>query len=277
MYHLRARCVRRAYLCGKDRVTGKDYSHRKLWLLRRHEQLAGLFTIDVQFRAELSNHLHMAVRHPAGCGPAVIPGRRGPPLADHHTAGQVHGRLAAGGQPREARRAAGQPERLREGGRKRLSDISWYMAVLLENIAADQSGGRHTGTRLGWPVQMPEVSDLAGLLICGVYIDLNTIRAGGRLAGAGRIDLDLPAVDVAADQEPFSPDRIDAYLAELTLQPERKVDEPWATSRGTEAHRTWAACRSRWLPRCCCGGRWRCSRGVSGRRSRETCTRFWID
>lgn len=62
MYHVRARCVRRAYLCGQDRVTGKDYSHRKLWLLRRHEQLAGLFTIDVQFRAELSNHLHMAAR-----------------------------------------------------------------------------------------------------------------------------------------------------------------------------------------------------------------------
>ena len=28
-FHLINRCVRRTYLCGKDRRSGKDYSHRK--------------------------------------------------------------------------------------------------------------------------------------------------------------------------------------------------------------------------------------------------------
>ena len=56
------RCVRRTFLCGRDRYTQKDYSHRRDWIVRREEQLAGLFALDIEFRAELSNHLHNALR-----------------------------------------------------------------------------------------------------------------------------------------------------------------------------------------------------------------------
>jgi hypothetical protein len=56
VFHCWNRCVRRAFLCGCDRQTGKDYSHRRDWILEREEQLAGLFAIDLEFRAELSNH-----------------------------------------------------------------------------------------------------------------------------------------------------------------------------------------------------------------------------
>ncbi len=34
-YHCVCRCVRRSFLCGDDRLTGKDYSHRKAWVLER--------------------------------------------------------------------------------------------------------------------------------------------------------------------------------------------------------------------------------------------------
>ena len=41
VYHCIARCVRRAFLCGVYPYTGKDYSHRKEWILDRMRELAG--------------------------------------------------------------------------------------------------------------------------------------------------------------------------------------------------------------------------------------------
>ena len=46
-FHLINRCVRRTFLCGKDRRSKKDYSHRKEWIRARLEELAGIFGIDV--------------------------------------------------------------------------------------------------------------------------------------------------------------------------------------------------------------------------------------
>ena len=40
-FHLINRCVRRTFLCGRDKRSGKDYSHRKQWIRDRLEELAG--------------------------------------------------------------------------------------------------------------------------------------------------------------------------------------------------------------------------------------------
>ena len=62
-YHLVSRCVRRAFLCGVDEHDGRDYSHRRPWLVERMRQLAPCFAVDVYAYTVLSNHFHLVLRH----------------------------------------------------------------------------------------------------------------------------------------------------------------------------------------------------------------------
>ena len=62
-YHLVSRCVRRAFLCGVDDYDGRDYSHRRRWLVERMRQLAPCFAVDIYAYTVLSNHFHLVLRH----------------------------------------------------------------------------------------------------------------------------------------------------------------------------------------------------------------------
>ena len=46
-FHLISCCVRRAFLCGKDKYSGKRYAYRKRWLEKRVFELTELFFVDL--------------------------------------------------------------------------------------------------------------------------------------------------------------------------------------------------------------------------------------
>jgi REP element-mobilizing transposase RayT len=230
VYHCIARCVRRAFLCGTDSYSGRDYSHRKAWILERLRHLAGLFGVDVCGYAIMSNHLHLVLRNRPDCveqwtdAEVAFRWRKLFPQRDDTT-----GELAEPDDNDVAILMAN-ADRLATL-RNRLSSLSWFMRCLCEWVARaanreDGSAGRFWAGRF----KSQPLLDEAALLACSVYVDLNPIRAGIAstpeesqfTSGCDRI-LSLAGNPGEADSSreegsAQTSDRPDAWLCELTLQ-----------------------------------------------------------
>jgi hypothetical protein len=181
VYHCWTRCVRRAFLCGRDRYTGRDYEHRRDWIWQVEEQLAGLFGIEVEFRAEMRNHLHLVLR----VRPDVVRRWSNEQVITRwlKIARLKRASPLEGWEPPEARLQEMLKDRkLVKRLRRRLSNISWFMGALCENIARranreDDCRGHFFQSRFFCkPLESEPV-----ILACGIYVDLNQIRAGEAL------------------------------------------------------------------------------------------------
>jgi len=168
-YHCVARCVRRAFLCGDDRLSGRNFDHRKAWILERMRLLSSVFAIDVCAYAVMSNHLHLVLRVLAE-------------MAQAWTDAQVIARVrllcpscveGIDSWPHNER------QQLVATWRERLSSISWFMGRLSEHIARrankeDECKGRFWEGRF----RSQALLDEAALVTCMSYVDLNPVRAG---------------------------------------------------------------------------------------------------
>lgn len=175
--HCTQRCVRGAFLCGEDLGTGKSFEHRRGWIRHRLEFLAGAFGIDCLTYTVLSNHTHIVLRS----RPDVVKSWSDEEVAERWLR-LYPKRRDQDGKPDESNepeilRIVNTPDRLAEI-RQHLSDVSWWMRCLAENIARrsnaeDKCSGRFWQGRFGCQLLL----DDASLLVCAMYVDLNPIRA----------------------------------------------------------------------------------------------------
>lgn len=176
-YHCISRCVRRAYLCGDDPVSGKNFDHRKQWLVTRIKTLAAQFSIDICAYAIMSNHYHLVLfvnEQQAKDWDEAEVVRRWTAVFPRNAA------LIATLQKNKSSKAA--QKRLQQQvnlWRERLMDISWFMRCVNETVARqanreDACRGRFWEGRF----KSQALLDEKALVTCMAYVDLNPVRAG---------------------------------------------------------------------------------------------------
>ncbi|WP_076416718.1 transposase [Shewanella sp. UCD-KL12] len=175
-YHCCSRVVRRAFLCGDDKYTGKNYDHRRGWVETQILKLTEVFAIDVAAYAVMSNHLHVVL---------YIDIEKANNWTEREVAEQWHKCFKGSeitqrfikGEVIEDYLVA-QLKHLIATYRSRLSDISWFMRCLNEPIAR-QANYEDNCTGHFWEGRFKSQAllDDAAVLACMAYVELNPIRA----------------------------------------------------------------------------------------------------
>ena len=175
-YHLVSRCVRGAFLCGRDPTTGRDCSHRRRWLIERLLFLAQFFAVEIDSYSVLSNHFHVAAYYdPKAClgwSEAEVARRwveAFPPMEK--------GVVAEDRKALERERLLADPKRLARA-RATLGSLSSFMKHLKQPIArrANQEDGVK-GHFFEQRFYSGALLDEEAVLAAMAYVDLNPVRA----------------------------------------------------------------------------------------------------
>jgi len=178
-YHCVSRCVRRAYLCGEDKQTGKSYEHRRQWVEDYLLTLANVFAIDVCAYAVMSNHTHIVLH---------VNQQQAETWSIQEVLERWH-RLHKGtlltqmylNTELRAQLDKSQLQCINDTAdiyRKRLYDLSWFMRQLNEHIAREANKeDKCTGRFWEGRFKSQALLDEAALMACMAYVDLNPVRA----------------------------------------------------------------------------------------------------
>ncbi|MCG7997345.1 MAG: transposase [Candidatus Thiodiazotropha taylori] len=176
-YHCVSRCVRRAFLCGRDTFSGKSYEHRRDWIQDKLHELSDIFAIDLCGYAIMSNHFHLVLyidKETADIWTSLEVITRWHRLFSGSFLSQ---RFMDGDALSKAEQKALDDQIT--VWRSRLMDISWFMRCLNEPIARranqeDSCTGRFWEGRY----KSQALLDEKALVACLAYVDLNPVRAG---------------------------------------------------------------------------------------------------
>jgi hypothetical protein len=177
IYHTWSRCVQRAFLCGQDPDTGRDFSYRRPIIQALLEYQASVFAIDVGNYSILSNHQHLIARTRPDIAAT---------WSDEEVAWRwklawpkwMNDRWLRNPTDEEIEEVLADPDRI-PVLRANLASLSWFMARWKEPIARlcnaeMQTKGHFYEQRYGSRELVDDAANLCG----NVYVDLNQLKAG---------------------------------------------------------------------------------------------------
>jgi len=175
-FHVVTRCVRRAFLCGSDQLTGKNFDHRRHWIEERIHFLAASFAVSVYSYAVMSNHTHIVL----SVDPQAVLGWTDEQVADRWLRVFPGAMAQASSDEQKQRIRMGllsTPDRMEEI-RERLGSLSWFMRALNEPIARmaneeDNCSGRFWEGRFKCQALLEPQAVVSAM----AYVDLNPARA----------------------------------------------------------------------------------------------------
>ncbi|QPG07257.1 transposase [Salinimonas marina] len=179
-YHCVSRCVRRAFLCGKDKFTGQSYEHRRQWVEQRLLFLGSVFAINICAYAVMSNHTHVVLHVDKN---SAMQWTSEQVLHRWHRLFQGTYLTKRYMHPEERKTLSAAEINTVEATaniyRERLYDISWFMRLLNEYIARQANKEDHcTGRFWEGRFRSQALLDETALAACMAYVDLNPVRAG---------------------------------------------------------------------------------------------------